>query len=95
LKIDISQANPEPIAVDTDRFFPIGIEIIGSELFFIKWTDSEIGADTLNKIDLNEENPQVITILNNLNRPRYLTILQWLSLHFSTRQSLKNFRSIT
>lgn len=73
LKIDVTESNPVAEEIVSNLFFPVGIEIIGSTLFFIDWTNQATGIDTLNKIDLNESNPQVTTILNNLNFPTYLT----------------------
>lgn len=73
LKIDVTDVNPTPIEVVTNLYFPIGLEIIGTELFFTNWTEPANGSDTLNKIDLNETNPQVTTVLASLNFPAYLT----------------------
>ena len=73
LKIDITSENPTPIDVVTDLNIPIGLEIVGTELFFTDSNDLANGTDMLKKIDLTESNPEVITILDNLNGPTYLT----------------------
>lgn len=73
LKMDVTETNPIPVEVVTNLYFPVGLEIIGTELFFTNWTELSDGTDTLNKIDLNATNPQVTTVLNSLNFPRYLT----------------------
>lgn len=73
IKIDVTDNNPTPIEVVTNLYFPLGLEIIGSELFFTNWTETANGTDTLNKIDLTLTNPQVTTVLSSLNFPTYLT----------------------
>lgn len=73
LKIDVSEVNPTATEVVTDLFFPIGLEIVGTNLFFTNYNEQGNGTDTLNSINLSQANPEVITILNNLDTPRYIT----------------------
>jgi hypothetical protein len=54
-------------------YFALGLEIIGTELFFTNWTEPAHGTDTFNKIDLNETNPEVTTVRTSLNFAAYLT----------------------